>query len=100
MSADRKGLVQVFAGAASDEGSAEPPADVEIEAAASAAELRVRERSHTRTRVRGGGDVRKDELARRENLPDRLEPGRVYRDVRVRRRISGHVVRPAEKGRA
>jgi autonomous glycyl radical cofactor GrcA len=59
----------------------------------------VRERPHTRTRVTGGADVRKDELVRRENLPDRLEPGRVYRDVRVRRRISGYVVRPAENGR-
>jgi hypothetical protein len=93
VTADRKGFVQVFAGATSDEGSDTPPADVEIDAAASAVELRVRERPHTRTGVTDGADVRKDELARRENLPDRLEPGGVYPDVRVHRRISGHVAK-------
>ena len=60
----------------------ERPPDVEIGAAASA--RRIRFRQTPETEVRFGGHVEHSESqTTRENLPDQVEPGVTYRDVRV-----------------
>lgn len=94
MSAARTAQAEVFAGAAAETDETEPAADVEIDASASAAELRPLERPRSASHVTGGDDVRAEDETRRRNLPDRLEPGAVYRDVLVRRRIAGRLPRP------
>ena len=59
------------------------PFDVEIGASATARRVRFEDAPETRTEfVRGRGDEAESETTR-ENLPERIEPGAVYRDVRV-----------------
>lgn len=82
-------MTYVFAGAEAE--TTAPPPDVEIAARASAAELRALERPRTHMEVSGGEGVRKDDVTRRESLPERLEPGRRYRDVRIRRWVAGRL---------
>ena len=66
-----------------------PPADVEIGATARAKRLRFRRKPETRVEFEGEGHVEgesgieSDSHTERENLPDEVEPGKVYRDVRV-----------------
>lgn len=78
-------------------GSRRPPddPDVEIRASARARRLRFRKKPQVEVRTRAHLDVNPeiaDELdldaeggseAKRENLPDEVEPGVTYRDVRV-----------------
>jgi hypothetical protein len=90
MSAAADRLVEVFANAGADFGSPEAAADVEIDASVSADELRPLERPRTTSRVYG--DVRREDMVQRSNVPGRLEPGSVYRNVRVRRRIAGRLI--------
>ena len=85
-----------IAAAASETGTGESRPDVEIEASASADELRALDRPRTELSVRGGADVREDGSSRRENLPERLEPGETYRDVRVYRRLAGRLMTSEE----
>lgn len=60
------------------------PADIEIGAAARARRLRFRRKPETRVEFRGGPGVESDSHTERENLPEEVEPGKLYRDVRVR----------------
>jgi hypothetical protein len=61
-----------------------PPADVEIGATARARRLRFRSKPETRVEFEGEPGVESDSHTERENLPEEVEPGKVYRDVRVR----------------
>jgi hypothetical protein len=59
-------------------------ADVEIGAAATAKRLRFRTKPDTEVRFGGSPEIESDSHTERENLPDEVEPGKTYRDVRVR----------------
>ena len=65
-------------------------ADVQVVASVEAEELQAKERPRTRLSVIGKAVHRHDE-PRRENLPPRIEPGTVYRDVRVYRRVEARL---------
>jgi hypothetical protein len=41
--------------------------------------------------VTGDSDLRKEDFGRRENMPPRLEPGVVYKEIRIHRRIAGRL---------
>ena len=58
-------------------------ADVEIGAAASAKRLRFRTKPDTEVRFGGSPEIESDSHTERENLPEEVEPGVTYRDVRV-----------------
>ncbi len=58
------------------------PADVSIRASASARRLRFTERADVRTSSTGRAGTTRSS-SRRVNLPDQIEKGRIYRDVRV-----------------
>jgi hypothetical protein len=60
------------------------PADIEIGAAAKARRVRFRRKPETKVEFGGRPEVESDSHTERENLPDEVEPGEVYRDVRVR----------------
>jgi hypothetical protein len=55
------------------------PFDVEIGARASARRVRFAEKPDTEVRFRGDGESR----STRENVPDEVEPGVTYRNVRA-----------------
>jgi hypothetical protein len=82
--------VELFPEAAGDTRPSDGLADVEVVASVEADELQAKERPQTRLSVIGEGARRSDE-SRRENLPVRVEPGMVYRDVRVYRRVDGRL---------
>ena len=58
-------------------------ADVEIGAAASAKRLRFRTKPDTEVRFGGSPEIESDSHTERENLPEEVEPGVTYRDVKV-----------------
>jgi hypothetical protein len=88
-----RGLVAVRVGAG--QVTAATVADVELDVRASATAVRARSRARTRTRAVGAsGDV--ERRSWRRNLPSRLEPGRVARDVAVRRRVAARLADPGE----
>jgi hypothetical protein len=58
------------------------PADVSIRASARARRLRFTEKADVRTSSTGGAGTTRSS-SRRENLPDEIEEGRIYREVRV-----------------
>jgi hypothetical protein len=60
------------------------PPDVEIGASVRAEKLRFKDRPRTETAVEGADRS----FSERENLPDEVEPGVTYRDVRVRWRLA------------
>jgi hypothetical protein len=72
--------------------SEQGPADIEIGAAARARRLRFRRKPETRVEITGEADIESDShpgiesdsRTDRENLPEEVEPGKVYRDVTVR----------------
>jgi hypothetical protein len=79
-----------------------PPADVEIGAAASARRLRFRKRPETEVEFAGSPDHESYSYTERENLPDEVEPGTTYRDVKVRWRAGARIVHgdpPREENR-
>jgi hypothetical protein len=78
----------VSAGVATETSTGELP-EVEIEASATANEVRALEDARTESSVSGKGEVRKEDFTRRKGLPHRLEPGAVYRDVRIHWRLAG-----------
>jgi hypothetical protein len=73
---------------------AEPVADVEIGAAVRAKRLRFERVPETDVRFEAGPDGESDSHTERENLPDEVEPGVTYRDVRVRWRGGARIVVP------
>ena len=62
-----------------------PPADVEVGATARAKRIRFRSKPEARVEFSGESEpgVESDSHTERENLPDEVEPGKVYRDVKV-----------------
>jgi hypothetical protein len=87
----------VFAGAGTETAPDRLAPEVEVGAQVWADEVRALERPRTRMYVTGKR-VRKDDFARRDNLPRRLEPGRAYRDAYVHRRMAGRLANSAEGG--
>jgi hypothetical protein len=83
---------EVFAGARSEvERREDSPPDVEIEVSFSAERVKHVESPRIRTRVRGEPGAETLSESARENLPERVEPGRNYKDVRGRRTLGGRL---------
>ena len=61
-----------------------PRPDVEIGAVVRAKSLRFKRTPETEVRFQGESEAETDSHTERENLPDEVEPGVTYRDVRVR----------------
>jgi hypothetical protein len=70
--------------------------DVEISASVRARELRFVTVPETKVSFDGEPGVRSSARSERENLPDEVEPGVTYRDVRVRWRAAARIVHPAD----
>jgi hypothetical protein len=66
-----------------DRGTRREFADVEIGAAARADRLRFRRKPETRVEFGGSPEIESDSHTERENLPEEVEPGVTYRDVKV-----------------
>jgi hypothetical protein len=62
--------------------------DIEIAAAATAKRLRFHKRPDTEVRFEGQPDIDCVSGSERENLPETVEPGVTYRDIRVRWRAA------------
>jgi hypothetical protein len=76
-------------------------ADVEIGASVKAKRLRFRERPKTKVELHGEvqapegrGELQTTSGSERQNLPDEVEPGVTYRDVRVRWRAAARLEEP------
>lgn len=76
-------------------------ADVEIGASVKAKRLRFRERPKTKVELHGEvrepggqGELQTTSGSERQNLPDEVEPGVTYRDVRVRWRAAARLGEP------
>jgi hypothetical protein len=67
--------------------------DIEIGASVKAKKLRFKSTPETDVRVHGHDDLSGSE---RENLPDQVEPGVTYRDVRVAWRAAARLNAPDE----
>jgi hypothetical protein len=65
--------------------------DIEIGAVVRAKKLRFRKVPETSVRFEGEPDVDAVSGSERENLPDEVEPGVTYRDVRVRWRAAARI---------
>jgi hypothetical protein len=87
----RREPAEISAAAEAEADFADRRADVEVDAHAKAEEIRYLERPRTRIRVTGTPEARAYEFAKKENLPDPVDPGQTYRDVRVRRRVGGRL---------
>jgi len=70
--------------------------DIEIGAAASAERLRFRRKPHAEVEFHTGPDGESDSRTERENLPDEVQPGVTYRDVRVSWRGRARIITPAD----
>jgi hypothetical protein len=91
--------VELFAGAASEIGRSREEPDVLFEGSVSAEEVRHVETPLTRVRVAGAGGVEEQSQTDRKNIPERIEPGRTYRSVRVHRRVAGRLASDSERPR-
>jgi hypothetical protein len=80
---------ELFAGAESD-ADADLSSDAAIEASVAAREVRHLEEPRVRLEATGPGTERHDHVTRK-NLPDRIEPGRTYRDVHISRRLEARL---------
>jgi hypothetical protein len=76
-------------------------ADVEIGASVKAKRLRFREKPRTKVELHGElrepegrGDLQTASGSERQNLPDEVEPGAVYRDVHIRWRAAVRLDEP------
>jgi hypothetical protein len=76
----------------------EDDADVEIGASVKAKRLRFREQPKTKVELHGevrepegGGELQTASGSERRNLPEEVEPGVTYRDVRVRWRAAARL---------
>jgi hypothetical protein len=72
--------------------------DVEVSASLRARELRFERVPRTRVWFDGEPGVRSRSRAERESLPDEVEPGVTYRDIRVRWRAGARIDHPADPG--
>ena len=70
--------------AARRKGEAPPPAEVEVGATVKAKKLRFESVPETEVRFPGSDEERSGSHTERENLPEEVEPGVTYRDVKVR----------------
>ncbi|HXS33894.1 MAG TPA: hypothetical protein VN758_09005 [Solirubrobacterales bacterium] len=77
-------------------------ADVEIGASVKAKQLRFRQKPKTRVELHGElrepdghGELQTASGSERQNLPDEVEPGVTYRDVRVRWRAAARLGEPS-----
>lgn len=61
-----------------------PPAEVEVGATVKAKKLRFESVPETEVRFPGSDEERSGSHTERENLPEEVEPGVTYRDVKVR----------------
>jgi hypothetical protein len=75
--------------------------DVEIGASVKAKRLRFREKPKTKVELHGEvhepegrGDLQSTSGSERQNLPEEVEPGVTYRDVRVRWRAAARLEEP------
>jgi hypothetical protein len=68
-----------------------PAADVEIGATVKAKKLRFEKVPETEVTFPGSDQERSGSHTERENLPDKVEPGVTYRDVKVRWRAGASV---------
>ena len=59
------------------------PPDVEIGAVATADSIRFEQEPETQVRFRGGSIERAESGSTRENLPEEVEAGKTYRNVRI-----------------
>ena len=75
----------------------EPLADIEIGAAASAKRLRFNSKPQVEVEFETGPDGESDSQTERENLPEEVQPGVTYRDVRVAWRGGARFVVPSGK---
>jgi hypothetical protein len=73
-----------------------PLADVEIGAAVRADRLRFKRKPEVEVSFDAGPDGESDSQTERENLPEEVEPGVTYRDVRVAWRGGARIVVPDE----
>jgi len=89
---DGRGHPEVFAGAAAESAKeTSPERDVEIAASFSAAEVRHLERPRISSRIEVDGKAERLDESARENLPEQVEPGRVYKYVKRRRNIGARL---------
>jgi hypothetical protein len=70
--------------------------DVDMVAAVRARELRFVTAPETRVWFEGEPGLRSSVREERENLPDEVEPGVTYRDVRVHWRAEARITHPAD----
>jgi len=75
----------------------EPLADIEIGAAATAKRLRFKSKPHVEVEFETGPDGESDSQTERENLPEEVQPGVTYHDVRVAWRGGARFVAPSEE---
>jgi hypothetical protein len=73
----------------------EPLADIEIGAAARAKRLRFRSKPQVEVEYDTGPDGESDSQTERENLPEEVQPGVTYHDVRVAWRGGARFVVPS-----
>ena len=71
--------------------------DVEIGASVSAKKLRFRRSPETEVEFSGDSDREAASGSERENLPDEVEPGVTYRDVKVRWRAAARIRDPRSR---
>ena len=90
---DGRAHPEVFAGAAAESAKdTTRERDVEIASSLSADSVRHFDRPRVRSRIEVRGEAERLDETVRENLPKRVEPGRVYRDVRLRRTFGARLV--------
>jgi hypothetical protein len=65
--------------------------DIEIGAFVKAKKLRFNKKPETEVQIEGEPGVERESGSARENLPDEVEPGVTYRDVRVAWRAAGRI---------
>jgi hypothetical protein len=76
--------------------SADEVPDVEISTSARARAVRFGIVPETRVWFDGEPGVRGSSVSERENLPDEIEPGVTYRDIRVRWHARARIVHPTD----
>ena len=76
--------------------SDEEPADVELLTGVRAKSLRFGRVPETKVSFSGEPAERSSSKAERENLPDEVEPGVTYRDVKVRWQARSRIVHPSD----
>jgi len=73
-----------------------PRADVEIGAVVRAERLKFKRKPEAEVSFPGESEADTDSHTERENLPDEVEPGVTYRDVRVRWRAGARITQDPE----